>query len=119
LHKKHQFFLRVLETQAETFLNRGESVFLGVTAVAARHFAARKMTPRRGNGGVAAAIRWDVRDEIGEEHRKRGVMAMYWQNAAQVMFPTGGCHEPPGPAAFVGEIIVNAECFPPQERSRR
>jgi len=60
-------------------------------------------------------IRWDVGDEIEERHRKRGVMAMYQQNAAKVLFPPGVMHIPPGPVAFVGEIIVNAECFPPGE----
>lgn len=60
-------------------------------------------------------IRWDVGGELVDDERKKGVMAMYRHNAAQVIFPAGVSLRPPGPAAYVGEIIVNAAYFPPEE----
>jgi len=54
-------------------------------------------------------IRWDIPGEIDAVNRKRGVMALYRQNAADVMFPVDVRHLPPGPSAFLGEIVFNQE----------
>jgi len=74
--------------------------------------ATKEASIRRWLAAGCQVIRWDVGDEIEEKLRQRGVMAMYRTNAAQVMYPPGVGHLPFGPAAFMGEIIVNADCFP-------
>jgi len=53
-------------------------------------------------------IRWDVVDEF-ENPNQFGV---YKQNAADVIYPVGTEHFPPGPTAFCGEIILRREKFP-------
>jgi hypothetical protein len=49
--------------------------------------ATKPISIRRWLAAGCQAIRWDIGCEIDETHRKQGVMAVYRQNAAQVMFP--------------------------------
>lgn len=60
-------------------------------------------------------IRWDLPEEIGADERGRGVLGFYKTNAGDVIYPVGGYHCPMGPAAFIGEMVINSEYFRPSE----
>lgn len=59
-------------------------------------------------------IRWDVGEEFTDNDRKRGRIALYTTNAAEVLFPEGAGHRPVGPSAFLGSIIIDQQFFPPE-----
>jgi hypothetical protein len=70
----------------------------------------KKASIRRWLPAACQVIRYDVGEEL-PTRRNGNVLGQYKQNAHSILFPVGTCHSPPGPAAFVGEIVLSAEFF--------